>query len=68
MDCHVSEPEAIAMGVDEQHPAPAPIVAPWMIDDARECVVCHRVWTRESESRATAWRLAPLAATDDDAR
>lgn len=73
MDCHVSEPEAIAMGVDEHHPAPAPIVAPWMIEDERECVVCHRVWTREDETRtawhlAPAYHLAPRVATDDDAR
>jgi hypothetical protein len=66
MDCHVSEPEAIALGVDAQHPAPAPIVAAWMLDESRECVVCHRVWTREDETRG-AWRLAPLAAKDDDA-
>jgi hypothetical protein len=43
MSCHVDERQAIAIGVDEDHPAPAPIVADWMLEDRRECVDCHRV-------------------------
>ena len=58
MSCHVSEREAIAMGVDEAHPAPAPIVADWMIGERRECVVCHHVHL--GRARASAWQLEPL--------
>ena len=36
----------------------APIVAGWMLDEPRECVVCHRLWQRERSHAA--WRLAPL--------
>jgi hypothetical protein len=58
MGCHVDEHQAIASGVDEDHPAPAPIVADWMLEDPRECVTCHRL--RAAHQRRSAWQLAPL--------
>jgi hypothetical protein len=39
MVCHVSEHEAL--GLDT--PTPAPIVADWMLVEARTCVACHHV-------------------------
>ncbi|MFV8751828.1 hypothetical protein ACNOYE_14885 [Nannocystaceae bacterium ST9] len=66
MACHVSEPEAIALGVDEAHPAPAPIVAGWMIDERRECVVCHHVHVPRADVVAS--RLERLGPGVADAR
>ncbi len=51
LGCHPSEQQAITQGVDEDHPATAPIVADWMIVDERACVTCHRVATPHSSGR-----------------
>jgi hypothetical protein len=54
MDCHTSEHEALALA----EPTKAPIVADWMLTEARTCVDCHRV--REAPRRAAHDRLPSL--------
>jgi hypothetical protein len=55
MNCHTSEHEALELAA----PIEAPIVADWMLTEARTCVDCHRV--REALGRATRDRLPSLA-------
>lgn len=55
MDCHVSEQQALELDA----PTSAPIVADWMLIDARSCVDCHRV--RAHPRRAALDRLPSLA-------
>lgn len=39
MDCHISEHDARLLAA----PTSSPIVADWMVEEARRCVDCHRV-------------------------
>lgn len=55
MDCHTSEREALELDA----PTEAPIVADWMLVEARACVDCHRV--RAHPRRAAGDRLPSLA-------
>jgi hypothetical protein len=55
MDCHTSEQEALQL----DGPTRAPIVADWMLTEARSCVDCHRVGS--APRRAARDRLRSLA-------
>jgi hypothetical protein len=57
MDCHTSEHDALQL--DE--PTEAPIVADWMLVEARTCVDCHRVRAHHRSHRAARDRLPSLA-------
>ncbi|PRQ05991.1 hypothetical protein [Enhygromyxa salina] len=61
MGCHVSEREALKLG----GPTEAPIVADWMLTEARTCVDCHRARDRsgsvDSRRATNSDRLPSLA-------
>lgn len=61
MGCHVSEREALQLGPDT--PMAAPIVADWMLEDARTCGHCHRVH-EPSARKPTGDHLPALAELD----